>query len=257
MQMLHCVGVGVKAMPLSGPSKCRRVWLCQIEWVVELKEKTVRKQSRCISLWRVNCFYRAHVFLCLIPIKRISTSITRTITGWQEILMTSSVSFLDLKKSHCSQVQSCKIYSKEVLFLRHHSPQFQIHFHNHPRWWLWPFLQLFWSNIFFLHFMDQSKSHCPHEGLIEFIYPPRDNRWCLLIRAWCLVSIPCPRPRVGGSAGHTGRSYGRTVDPTPLIRWGTSGGRTAAAAGWGDWPADAPPPSPRPSVSWKKTAGKN
>lgn len=106
--------------------------------------------------------------------------------------------------------------------------------------------------IFFLQYMDQSKSRCPHIGLIQLIHPPRDY-WCLLITAWWLVLIPCPRPRVEGSAGHKGRSYGHTVDPTLLIRWGTSGGRTAAAAGWADWPADAPPPAPLLSVSWRKT----
>lgn len=174
--------------------------------------------------------------------------------------MTSSVSFLDLKKSHCSQVQSRKIYSKQVLFLlqeRLHSPSFQVHSHNHPLKLAVTHSSVLLVQHFFLHCMNQSKSHCPHVGLVEFIYPPRDNRWRLLITAWCLVSIPFPPPRVGGSAGRTGRSYGRTVDPTLLIRWGTSGGRTAEAAGWGDWPADAPPPSPRLSVSWKKTRVKN
>lgn len=79
--------------------------------------------------------------------------------------------------------------------------------------------------------MDQSKSHCPHVCLIELICPPKDQSWCLLITAMRLASIPSPRPTVGGSAGRTGRSYGRTADPTPLIRRETSGGRTAAAGG--------------------------
>lgn len=161
------------------------------------------------------------------------------------------------KKKVCLflRAQSPKIYSKKVSAFTHH--QVQVHVHNHPlNRLLCPALQFFWSNKFFFFFSIswiKGASHCPHVGLIDFTYIlPGGHRWCLLIGAGCLVSIPSPRPRVGGSAGRTGRSYGRTVDPTPLIRWGTSGGRTAAAAGWGDWPADAPPPSPRLSVSWWK-----
>ena len=165
-------------------------------------------------------------------------------------------------KSLCSsEHRVLRFIPKKVSAFTHH--QVQVHVHNHPlNRLLCSALQFFWSKIFFSFFFFSSiswikgASHCPHVGLIDFTYIlPGGHRWCPVIGAGCLVSIPSPRPRVGGSAGRTGRSYGRTVDPTPLIRWGTSGGRTAAAAGWGDWPADAPPPSPRLSVSWweKKT----
>uniref|UniRef100_A0A8C2Z2R6 Uncharacterized protein n=1 Tax=Cyclopterus lumpus TaxID=8103 RepID=A0A8C2Z2R6_CYCLU len=63
----------------------------------------------------------------------------------------------------------CEIYSKKVRFLlqdKHHSPSFQVHFANRPLKWLGPILQFIWSNIFVIHCMDQSKSHCPHVGLI-------------------------------------------------------------------------------------------
>lgn len=63
-----------------------------------------------------------------------------------------------------------------------------------------PFVSLFifslFRHLFFpLHCMDQSKSHCPHVGLIECMYPPRDDRWCLLIAArlfWSLLPLLGP-----------------------------------------------------------------
>lgn len=86
-------------------------------------------------------------------------------------------------------------------------------------------------------FLVQTR-HCPFhrsEKVLlsscwpDVFYPHRKSARCLLIR-WGLGSTPSPRPRVGGSAGRTERSCGHTVDRTPLIRRGTSGGRTAAAA---------------------------
>lgn len=87
--------------------------------------------------------------------------------------------------------------------------------------------------VFFSILWNHYGFPCPRVGLIDFCHLITKKKK-KVINFSVDFSVPVtlsPRPRVGGSAGRTGRSYGRTVDPTPLIRRGTSEGRTAAAAG--------------------------
>ena len=232
------MGVGEKAFPL-----CSR--LLNTDMVL-LREENSEKQSVLSPNVGIFLFwvYGVNVFWRLIQTKRTRKSMRRTTTGWQEFSVTSSVSSSDWSKSRSFQVQSCKVHSKKKKSLeRHHSPSWQVHFHNHP---LNPSLAGFRSNVLLsIPWIKVSPAVLMSAGFKLSILP----RGWQVSSAGARAPTPCPRPRVAGSAGRTGRSCGRTADPTPLIRRGTSGGRTAAAAGWADWPADAPLPSPRLSVS--------